>query len=262
MPKVSFIVPIWITDQETLDLTNAALLSFKIACPDAEFILVDNNSTLGGGMLRDLASIYIKNNQNLGYTLAVNQGLKLATGEIIAVCNNDILISDNWIKVAEEVLRDPTVAVLHFRVCHYHEFGLIPYGTGIAKTGKERWCTNSFFATTKVFLNKFRRLEEDGEKELYPGLFDENFGKGIYDDYSWHWRIDQAGFKQAYTDKAYYTHKFTHSFGKMSPEDYQALVKKNLEYFVKKFGKEPEELFKERWPEQWRQNYQTGFKIS
>lgn len=258
---VSYIVPCWITDQETLELTQAAINSFIVAVPDAELVIIDNASTIGGGLLRDRADIYIRNGENLGFPAAVNQGLKLAKGEIIAVCNNDILVSPNWLKVAEPILRDPTIGVLHFRMCHYNEYGQIQYGTGIAFEGKERWCTNSFFALSKVFLEHFREEEYEQTKEFYPGLFDENFGKGIYDDYDWHWRIDKMIFKQAYTDKAYYAHKFTHSFNRIPKEEHEANIKKNLEYFKAKWGKDPEELFRERWPEQWQQDYSTGFKL-
>lgn len=259
--KITYIVPCWMIDLETLQLTARAIESFKLACPDAEIILIDNNSTIGGGLLRDAATIYIRNSQNLGFVPAVNQGLKIAKGEIIAVCNNDILVSSNWLEVAGEILKDPTVGVLHFRMVNYSDWGRIEYGNGVALTGKERWCTNSFFATTKVFLDKFRKNEEEETPEIYPGLFDENFGKGIYDDYDFHNRIYNAKYKQAYTDKAYYAHVMTHSFRKMKSEEYEAMVKRNLEYFKSKWGKDPEELFQERWPEQWRQSYQEGFKI-
>lgn len=261
MPKTTYIVPVWINDQNTLDLTKAAIENFKTAPSEAELILIDNASSLGGGYLREEADIYIRNEANLGYTPAVNQGLKLATGEVITVCNNDILISSNWLAVAEPILRDPTVGVLHFRMVHYHKFGLILYGNGVAKEGKERWCTNSFFATTRIFLDKLRIAEKLETDEPNPGLFDENFGKGIYDDYDWHWRIDQAGFKQAYTDQAYYAHKMGYSFKKMPTEEYEAMIKKNLAYFKSKWGKDPEELFKERWSDQWQQEYRSGFKL-
>ena len=255
---IDYIIPVWITDQETLDLTQSAIGSFKLATPDARIIVIDNNSPLGGGYLRQIANIYIRNNQNLGFVPAVNQGLRLTKADTISIANNDILVSPNWYNIAEPILKDQTVGVVHFRMLNYDEPSFI-YGNGIAYTGKERWCTNSFFVTTRFFLKKLAKLEEG--KELDPGLFDENFGKGIYDDYDWRYRIYKAGFKQVYTDKACYRHKMTYTFNKLPSAEREEEIKNNLNYFIKKWGKDPEVLFAETWPEQWQENYSTGFKL-
>src|SRR3990167_10252690 len=109
------IVPVWITDEETLALTEAAVASLV---PRERLIIVDNASTLGGGKLREMADVYIRNKENLGYAKAVNQGLKLA-GEIVVVSNNDVRVSPNWWEVSQEILKDFLVGTIHFRMIPY-----------------------------------------------------------------------------------------------------------------------------------------------
>ena len=98
------IMPVFILDHETLQLTEAAIESLG----DVNLILIDNGSLFGGGKLREWADVYIRNRENLGYAKAVNQGLKLAD-MMVAVANNDIIVSPNWKEVAYEALREPGV---------------------------------------------------------------------------------------------------------------------------------------------------------
>jgi hypothetical protein len=52
----------------------------------------------------------------------------------------------------------------------------------------------------------------------------------------------------------------TYSFKKMPPAEYDELVAKNLAYFKRKWGGEPDELFAKEFPEQMKVPYQEGFK--
>lgn len=255
--KVSYICPVWVNDQETLDLTVTAILSFKIAVPDAELVIIDNASTMGGGFFRQEATTYVRNSENLGFCPAVNQGYKLCHGDLIAVVNNDILVAPEWLKVAEEVFDHDQVGTLHFRMIPYNDPFI--YGSGVAYEGKERWCTNSFFVISRYFLDQLKEVEK--ELEPFPGLIDEHYGRGIYDDYDFAWRIHIAGFKRAYTDKVSYRHMMTHSFNKLPSEQRKKEIQANLDYFINKWGKDPEELFSKTWPKQWAVSYQEGFKV-
>ncbi len=250
---ISVIIPAWINDQETLDLTVATIQSLKYL--DNELIVIDNASTLGGGQLRQLADVYVRNPVNLGYCPAVNQGLKLAKGQLIAVANNDILVNPVWVDVAQEVFKEDKVGTLHFRMTEYNQ----PFieGSDIAYTGKERWCTNSFWVTSRKFLDELREIEK--KLEPYPGLVDETYGRGMYDDWDFAWRIFIAGYKRVYTNKTSYKHMITHSFNKLPSEQRQLESANNLNYFIKKWGEEPDKLFARTWPAQWAMDYWTNF---
>ena len=168
---MNVIMPVFITTDETLELTKQAIQSLG----EVSLTIVDNASILGGGYLRSIADIYIRNNENLGYAKAVNQGLKLANDEYIAIANNDIRISHNWQEVAQEVFGDNEKAYsCHFRMTDYD----VPFqhGKAIVYEGKERWCTSSFF----VIHTK------------HPELYDEQYFNS-YDDWDMGFNIRISG---------------------------------------------------------------------
>ena len=120
---LSVIMPIWIKNDELYELTGNALASLfaSYGWSNCEFIIVDNASPIGADQLLPIADIYIRNKENLGYVKAVNQALKLANGDLVAVPNNDIRVSPNWINIAKEVFqRDKKSGSLHFKMVGYN----------------------------------------------------------------------------------------------------------------------------------------------
>jgi len=216
------IMPVFNVNEQFVNLTDLAIQSLG----KCELILVDNGSTVGAGLLRDWADIYIRNKNNLGYAKAVNQGLKLCEkGELVAVANNDIKVSEGWEAIAEEIMQDKSIGSLHFTMLPYDE----PFRLGdkVWITGKERWCTGSFF----VMRNNW--------------LFDENF-LNSYDDWDLGFQIRTGGYKQAYTNRLQYQHM--DSFTQQIMPDRAERDKKNAEYFKQKWGNYAEVLFEKEFP--------------
>ena len=218
-------MPVWARDADLIDLTENAIKSLREN--DVKITIIDNGSPIGGGALREWADEYVRNPVNLGYAPAVNQGLKLHMGELVAISNNDVRVSKNWKEIAEEILEDPKVCSVHFRMIPYDQ--LWNPGTEISKEGRERWCSSSFFVV---------RAEQ---------LYDEHFFNS-YDDWNFwkEWRT--KGFKQAYTNKAEYQHLDSSTVNRM--EKHEITNVENREYFKKKWGKYPEDDFAESFPEQ------------
>ncbi len=227
-------MPCWLVSEELIQLTKNAIESLG----DGELIIIDNGSPMGGGMLREAADIYIRNKENLGYAKAVNQGLKLCDkSETVAIVNNDTRVSEGWQKVAIDILEDPLVMSVHFKMIPYDE----PFNLGdkVWITGKERWCTNSFFVMRNC------------------GLFDENF-LNSYDDWDLHARMYIKGFRTAYTNKAAYQHMYS-STQALIPDRNENDIK-NKKYFIKKYEEEPEVMWQKLFPDQMSQDYRKGFE--
>lgn len=220
------IMPTLILNDEGLELTKRAVESFG----KVNLIIIDNASPIGGGYLRSVADTYIRNKENLGYSKAVNQGLKLSPGDLKAIANNDVRVSDNWQDVAEEIFDDnPKAYSVHFRMIPYdQEFNP---GDLTAETGRERWCSSSFFVI----------------RTTHPKLYDENFFNS-YDDWDMWTRVRNDGWQTVYTNKAEYQHhdSFTQS---LLPER-AANNEANREYFISKWGYSPEEKFEQDYPKQ------------
>lgn len=241
MFKISVILPCWIVNDELYQLTGKAIQSLQNSNSwnECELIIIDNASPVGGDQLMSIANTYIRNKENLGYPKAVNQGIKLAFGDLICIANNDIKVSPNWIEVTKEVFkRLPEAGSLHFKMIGYEEpFNL---GEDVWNKGKERWCTGSFFIWRK------KAIEEIG------GI-DESYGLGGYDDWDWHQRMNHiGGWESVYTNAAGYQHKDSTSQNLRDESERLESDKRNREYFKSKFGKYPEEIWEEKYPGQFK----------
>ena len=235
MNDFTVIMPCYIVNEELGKLTENAIQSFQ----QTHLIIIDNASPVGGGYLRFEADTYIRNQENLGYAKAVNQGLKLANTEYVAIANNDIRVSPNWKEVAKEVLSEKDVYSCHFRMTDYDT--PFEYGNSVIYRGKERWCHGSFYVIK-------------GE----PLLLDESY-LNSYDDWDLFHRVRMSGKKQAYTDKACFQHK--HSTTQQLIPEREENDRKNKEYFREKWGDYAENLFAKEFPKQMKEDYQKGWTI-
>lgn len=238
-PKMDVIMPCFIMNDRLIELTKATIESLG---DNINLIIIDDNSPMGGGFLRSVADIYVRNKENLGYASSVNRGLRLATSKHIAISNNDIRISPNWRGVTEEVFAsDPLIYSCHFRMTDYET--PFEYGDKIITSGKERWCHASFFVINRSQVG----FEYD---ETYFNT---------YDDWDYFNTVRRAGFKQAYTDRAQFQH--VHSATIPHMVKHTERNQGNLEYFKDKWGMSAEELFAKDFPDQVLINYPDGFKL-
>ncbi len=98
------------------NLTAQYLFSNNIHYPNdtgMQWIIIDNGSTDGtGGVLqywKDIIGdrlIILKNQTNLGFSVACNQGAARADGDTLLFLNNDILIKGDYISPLEKALAD------------------------------------------------------------------------------------------------------------------------------------------------------------
>jgi O-antigen biosynthesis protein len=112
--RASVIVPCYILpnkDAELLRFTQACFVSLRTHCPDVELVVVDNGSPIGVDYLEEQADVYIRNEENLGYAPAVNQGLKAASSEWLIASNNDIVFIHDWVGTAKAAWGERTGAI-------------------------------------------------------------------------------------------------------------------------------------------------------
>jgi glycosyltransferase involved in cell wall biosynthesis len=239
MVDISTIIPCFNQIEEIHNLTQMAVESINKA-EKTEMIIIDNASTFGTGMLREMADIYVRNTKNIGYPAAVNQGLALANGEILCISNNDVRVPENIFKVGREILKDPKVGSVHFKMIPYdQEFN---FGDKVWITGKERWCTSSFFLIKREALPK--------------GNYDTSYGAGGYDDWRfWHLVRHINGWITAYTNKSAYQHWGSWTLRQTD----QSNINKNREKFKDEFGEYPEDIWNKKYPEQMKQSYYDNF---
>lgn len=118
-PKVSLIVPVWIKDQEGMDMTIACLDSMeKTNYPNYDIIIVDDCSPFEGA-LEQMIALYgsrhkvTQTPQNGGSTVAVNYGLMLTDAPFVQYQNNDTLFPDpNWLTEQMRMFEDSAVGIV------------------------------------------------------------------------------------------------------------------------------------------------------
>lgn len=219
-------------NEDLVQLTKNAMASVKESNID-KLIIIDNASPLGGGVLREQADLYLRNKTNLGYPAGVNQIMSLASTPYVAIANNDIRVSRNWVEVAEEIFQDKMVGSVHFRMIPYEQ-PIVP-GNDVWIGGKERWCHCSFFVL---------------RKEAFYG-YDDNYGAGGYDDYAHNHLMREHGWKQAYTNKCSFQHVDSITYRTMEDQETRKTRDgRNREYYKSKFGEYPDQEFARLFPDQ------------
>jgi O-antigen biosynthesis protein len=99
LPKVSFVIPLF----NCLELPKSCLASLRATIPHGlghEILLVDDGSTDGTReWLRTLAPPVrvLLNERNLGYAASTNRGAREATGDILGLLNNDLVLLPGWL---------------------------------------------------------------------------------------------------------------------------------------------------------------------
>lgn len=109
----SIVVPCWNRAPWTL----RCLQSLQSTMPDGsyELVIVDNGSTDATSQVTDnpAAGVRVVRNQvNLGFAVACNQGAAAASAEVVVFCNNDVVAKEGWFLPLLAALDDPRVGVV------------------------------------------------------------------------------------------------------------------------------------------------------
>lgn len=229
------IIPIW----NQLALTKRCLESLhqKTGTPH-RLILVDNGS--GEETRRYLESlsgspawkgVLIRNEENLGYIRAINQGLKVSTAPYVCLLNNDIVVTEGWLE-----------GLLEFAKAH-PEAGLVnclqnndpgqhfpPDLETFARSrvqGRSQWmeldhCTGGCLVIKREVIQKI-------------GYLDETFGEGYWEDNDYSKRAQKAGFRCLRLLDTYVWHDVGASFQKTAER--REKEKKNEGLYYQRWGK-------------------------
>jgi len=179
-----------------------------------EIIIVDNNSHDDSikYVNKDFPHVkIIKNNTNVGFSRAVNQGIKLAKGEYAVIMNNDTWIEKNFIE-----------KLLKFYV--ENKFDVV------APTEKQYLRDKAFNRNTTIDLlcmPNFHIPRSKRRKMFYLSGVCLLFSKKLYletlgfdndyfmyfEDVDWFWRLNLMGKRYAYADKIFIHHAGAGSTG-------------------------------------------------
>ncbi len=118
LPRVSVLI-VNFNGKRWLEKFLDSVLNCDYPTEKKQVILIDNGSKDGSVefVLTKLESnpylMMIQNSENLGWAKAINKGMKMATGEIIAAISNDVEVDREWLKEIIKVMNsNPKVGLI------------------------------------------------------------------------------------------------------------------------------------------------------
>lgn len=210
-----------------------------------EIIVVDNaadNDTKAAlrEFSKDLSNVtIIVNDTNLGYPRACNQGMEAASGEYIAVMNNDVIVPPHWAsRLLAAFSVDPQIGAVGPRT----NYAVGPQRVETASYTIEdldRWAASwhrahaGFLRSTSRLIGFLLVLRRQLVNDI--GGFDPLFGIGNFEDDDFSLRALLKGYKLVIADDVFVHHHGSRSFGRI-PQKYVRLMETNKRLFQSKWA--------------------------
>ena len=228
MPQAQcdIIIPVF----NRLDLTERCLKSIGDNTEKSLYhlILIDNGSSQdtqaflnGFKASRDNVTI-VRNEENLGWVKAVNQGMRLSTNPFICLMNNDTVVRTNgWLSMMMDIASSESdIGLVN------PNFRLKRDAAGDADRFVEiDFCRGYCVLVKRAVIDRI-------------GLLDESYGLGYYDDDDFSVRAIRAGFRCVRANDAYVEHLGDSTFSRVFKDDKRmALHEKNKRLFYSRWGR-------------------------
>jgi GT2 family glycosyltransferase len=171
--NVTVVVPVF----NRWPLTAVCLAALE-SC-DAEVVVVDNGST-DDTSKQDVA---IRNDANLGFAKACNQGARAAAGDVIVFLNNDTIPQTGWLEPLVAALAKPHVAAVQPKLV-YPDGNMQCAGVGVdfrKPFGSEAWNIHDDGPAGARDALTGACLAVDADAFWQAGGFDEGFRNGYED---------------------------------------------------------------------------------
>lgn len=233
-----------------LEMTMGCMEAVEKTTEDYEIIIVDNGSKPAFDSVpftpNDNEIRIIRNEENLGFPVAVNQGIKAAKGDIIVIMNNDVVCTPNWLETLQGRLSDglDMVGPVTNSISGPQQVLIDSYDdlTGLYKAAEDHKKKNegqwSPFHRLVFYCVAIKREVIDK-----IGLLDEIYTPGNYEDDDYCMRAIDAGFKLGVA-KDCYVHHFGSVTHKAMDIDYRELLAKNQKIFNEKWADRYKEMIK------------------
>lgn len=227
--KCDIIIPVWNQLEATRECVESIIKKTKYPY---RLILIDNGSEhetreyLEGLKKRPLPAItLIRNEENLGYVKAVNQGLKASSSPYVCIMNNDTVPGVGWLENMISFAEGHEEIGLMNPLCDGHgDLSIDEYAGRVAGNGDRYMEMNQCFG----FCTLIKREVIDK-----IGYLDETFGMGGYDDTDYSMRALKAGYLCASVHSSYVYHKQHVSFKAAGAKD--SFTAKGQQEYLKKW---------------------------
>jgi GT2 family glycosyltransferase len=235
--------------REYLERCVDSVLALDYPSDRLEVVVIDNASS--DGSVEALRAAHgerirlIVNDRNLGFSPVVNQGARAATGEYLALLNNDAVAHPQWLSeavrhleqpnrtacVASKILRDDRETV------DYAGGQMAFYGHGFAK-GNDRPDDPTDETPRATLFASGGAMVVPRELFLDVGGFDESFF-AFFEDVDFGWRLWLYGHEVTYLPSSVVYHRHHGTIERFGyPRERYLLERNALRMLVKNYGDE------------------------
>lgn len=236
MSGCDIIIPVW----NQLEVTKDCVDSIKRNTSGPfRLIIIDNGSDLAtSSYLKSLESInanpvlLIRNEKNLGFVKAVNQGIDRADSPFVCILNNDTIVTKGWL--------GEMIAVAGLE----KDIGIVnPSSNNLGQKPAELEPLESFANRLKSESGQFIELGAAIgfcmliKRDLFDriGKFDEVYGMGNFEDTDFSRRAVKEGYRCVRACGAYVYHRESSSFNKL--KTFEEDFNRNREIYEFRWGK-------------------------
>lgn len=236
VPKVSIVIPV----HDNLELTQTCWTSIrKNTTVPHEVVIIDNGSSQDVAYDADQNNLrVIRNDRNMGFAYACNQGIQATHGDYVVILNNDTIVTPGWLqRLLWHTERDETV-------------GIVGPSTSYASTVQQVECDyrteNDLYRLSEGIYDTNRHKAVELDKVVGVcmlmrrsmleaiGLFDTRFGLGNYEDDDICLRARIGGYKVLWAKDVFVHHKGSQTFERLQV-DYPKLMDENRRKFIAKW---------------------------
>lgn len=232
---VSIVIPVY----NQHDMTEECISAIRENTSDCEIIVVDNGSDPPFKMpfLGFMDSRVIRNGENKGFPVAVNQGIRAAKGDTIILLNNDVIVTPGWAERLLNVLDEYSIVGPMTNYVAGMQKAQIGTYTNIEELNRaaDQWAESAegeVFPVNFVigFCMAFKRalFDEIGE-------FDESLWPCSGEEIDFCFRAKTTGHQIGIVAGCYVHHEGSQTF-KAIDVDYEAICKRNDAHLAEKWG--------------------------
>lgn len=207
-----------------------------------KILVIDNGSTDGTieKLRRDESIYHIENDCNLGFARGFNIGLELIDTPYFIISNNDVVVTQNWLKSMIEHINDDNMLMgLGPRSNHISGPQLVKEINYDNIKNLQKWA-RSWADSQKEIITYFHRLAFffvlfKSEILNKIGLLDERFEIGNFEDDDYCLRVVGNKYRLAIDNTVFIHHYGSQTF-KANKLDYAKVLQENKVRFMQKWG--------------------------
>ena len=238
-PKVTIAILTWNGWEQTRQCIES--IKSRTSMPH-KILVIDNGSTDAtvNELRADKEIFHIENSCNLGFARGFNIGLECINTPYFAICNNDLVVTDNWlsqmVKHIEENEKLVCIGPMSnhvsgpqlVRSCQYNDEASLADFAQLHQQSTQN--PISYFQRIVFFCTLFKT-----QVLSKCGLLDERYEYGNFEDDDYCMRIAQAGLLSA-IDTSVFIHHYQGTTFRGNNLNYEKITEENKAKFMQKWG--------------------------